>query len=88
MHLASAPGARLSLLQCEALLATGKVPDDDVDLIVMSTHGRTGVGWLARGSVATRVLQRANTPILLVRPEALSAASVETSGSVAASKPR
>jgi hypothetical protein len=30
------------------------------------------------------VLQRANTPILLVRPEALSATSVETSESVAA----
>jgi len=50
----------------------------------MATHGRTGQGRLTRGSVATRVLQRANTPILLVRPEALSATSDDTRGSVAA----
>lgn len=58
--------------------------NEDVDLIVMATHGRTGLGRLTMGSVATRVLQRANTPILFVRPEAQSATSVETSGSVAA----
>ena len=60
------------------------VHNEDVDLIVMATHGRTGLGRLTMGSVAMRVLQRANTPILLVRPEVLSAGSVETSGSVAA----
>jgi nucleotide-binding universal stress UspA family protein len=51
--------------------------DEDIDLIVMATHGRTGLERLAMGSVATKVLQFAHTPILLVRPEALSAASVE-----------
>ena len=38
-----------------------------VDLIVMSTHGQTGVGRWFAGSVAQKVLQGANVPVLLVR---------------------
>lgn len=38
----------------------------DADLIVMATHGRTGLERLAMGSVATRVLQRVRVPVLLV----------------------
>jgi nucleotide-binding universal stress UspA family protein len=38
-----------------------------VDLIVMSTHGRGGLGRWALGSVAERVLQGASAPVLLVR---------------------
>jgi nucleotide-binding universal stress UspA family protein len=37
-------------------------------LIAMATHGRTGLARLALGSVATRVLQGAGMPMLLVRP--------------------
>ncbi len=37
------------------------------DLIVMSTHGRSGVGRWALGSVAEKVLQKAQVPVLLVR---------------------
>ena len=41
------------------------------DLIVMSTHGRSGLGRLIVGSVAETVLRATTTPILLVRsPEA------------------
>lgn len=42
------------------------------DLIVMSTHGRSGVSRWVFGSVADRVLRSAGVPILLVRagPEA------------------
>ena len=41
------------------------------DLIVMSTHGRSGLGRLILGSVAEAVLRSTTTPILLVRaPEA------------------
>lgn len=43
----------------------------DVDLIVMSTHGRSGLGRLILGSVAESVIRGTVTPILLVRcPEA------------------
>ena len=39
-----------------------------VDLIVMSTHGRSGLGRLIFGSVAESVLRGTRVPILLVRP--------------------
>jgi nucleotide-binding universal stress UspA family protein len=38
-----------------------------VDLIVMGTHGRSGVGRAFMGSVAERVLQRASCPVITVR---------------------
>jgi nucleotide-binding universal stress UspA family protein len=38
------------------------------DLIVMSTHGRSGLGRLIFGSVAESVLRGTTVPILLVRP--------------------
>ena len=37
------------------------------DLIVMGTHGRSGLGRAFMGSVAERVLQRAACPVLTVR---------------------
>jgi len=37
------------------------------DLIVMSTHGRSGVGRWVFGSIADRVLRGATSPVLLVR---------------------
>jgi nucleotide-binding universal stress UspA family protein len=36
------------------------------DLIVMSTHGRTGVARWVRGSVADAVLRRGSTPVLAI----------------------
>lgn len=39
----------------------------DCDLIVMSTHGRSGLGRWVYGSIADRVLRHANVPVLLVR---------------------
>jgi nucleotide-binding universal stress UspA family protein len=39
------------------------------DLLVMSTHGRSGLGRLVLGSVAESVLRATSTPILLLRPE-------------------
>jgi nucleotide-binding universal stress UspA family protein len=41
--------------------------DDGVDLIVMGTHGRTGLRRWAYGSVANKVLRGASCPLLLVR---------------------
>lgn len=39
-----------------------------VDLIVMSTHGRSGFGRMIFGSVAESVLRGTRVPIFLVRP--------------------
>ena len=41
---------------------------EGVDLIVMSTHGRTGVSHLLIGSVTERVVRKASCPVLSVRP--------------------
>lgn len=41
----------------------------DNDLIVMSTHGRSGLSRWVYGSVATKVLQQAPCPVFLVRPK-------------------
>jgi nucleotide-binding universal stress UspA family protein len=38
------------------------------DLVVMSTHGRSGIGRLLLGSVAESVLRATHIPILLMRP--------------------
>lgn len=42
--------------------------DVQAGLIVMATHGRSGIARFVMGSVATGVLQRAGVPLLLVRP--------------------
>ncbi|HEX7672043.1 MAG TPA: universal stress protein [Polyangiaceae bacterium] len=45
----------------------GFATDHQVDLIVMGTHGRTGVVHLALGSVAEKVVRHALCPVLTVR---------------------
>jgi nucleotide-binding universal stress UspA family protein len=42
----------------------------DIDLIVMGTHGRTGVARLIMGSVAEAVVRRAECPVLTVKQPA------------------
>lgn len=41
----------------------------ECDLIILSTHGRTGVERLLLGSTAEKVVRRAGCPILVVRPQ-------------------
>lgn len=38
------------------------------DLLVLGTHGRTGLEHALMGSVAERVVRKANCPVLTVRP--------------------
>src|SRR5919197_4522264 len=42
--------------------------DVGIDLVVMCSHGRTGLARLALGSVAERLLHHGTAPVLLVRP--------------------
>jgi nucleotide-binding universal stress UspA family protein len=51
---------------------------EKVDLIVMSTHGRSGLSRWLHGSVATKVLQQAPCPVFLVN------ARVETANKTSA----
>ena len=41
--------------------------EEGADLIVLSTHGRSGVGHLLFGSVAERVVRSARCPVLTIR---------------------
>ena len=41
--------------------------ESGVDLIIMCTHGRSGISRWVMGSVTLKVLTRAETPILLIR---------------------
>lgn len=58
-----AEGADVARLICDF------VNEEGVDLIVMSTHGRTGLGRLLFGSVARDVMECVSVPVLLVKPE-------------------
>jgi nucleotide-binding universal stress UspA family protein len=42
--------------------------DRAVDLLVLGTHGRTGIEHALMGSIAERVVRRAHCPVLTVRP--------------------
>jgi nucleotide-binding universal stress UspA family protein len=44
--------------------------DEGVDLIVMSTHGRSGIAKWALGGVADSVVRHSTAPLLLVAPKA------------------
>lgn len=39
-----------------------------IDLVIMSTHGRTGLGRWILGSIADKILHSAEIPLLLIRP--------------------
>ena len=43
--------------------------DDAIDLIVMGTHGRTGLPHVLLGSIAERVVRHAPCSVLTVRPD-------------------
>ncbi len=43
--------------------------EHDVDLVVVGTHGRTGVSKLMYGSVTERVIKTVHTPIVIIPPE-------------------
>lgn len=45
------------------------VNEEGVDLIVMSSHGRTGMSQWLFGSVAQKVMQGVKAPVLLIRPD-------------------
>ena len=42
---------------------------EDVEFIIMSTHGRTGITRALMGSVAEKVVYTTKRPVMLVKPE-------------------
>jgi nucleotide-binding universal stress UspA family protein len=51
---------------CEELAQV--VGEENIDLLIAGTHGRTGLGKLVMGSVAEEILRRATCPVLTVGP--------------------
>jgi nucleotide-binding universal stress UspA family protein len=47
----------------------------DIDLIAMSTHGRSGIGRWLLGSVAEKVVRHSEVPVLLLRSHVMDVGS-------------
>jgi nucleotide-binding universal stress UspA family protein len=47
--------------------------EETIDLIVMTTHGRTGLSHLVMGSVAEKIVRTAPCPVLTIRPTCVTA---------------
>ena len=62
-------------INCEASVCLGipfdeivKVAKDkNIDLIVMGTHGRTGISHVMLGSIAEKVMREAPCPVMIVK---------------------
>ena len=71
----SLPTDERSALRARSLVTVGDplleivscAHSEHIDLIVMGTHGRTGISHLFLGSVAERVVRTAPCPVLTVR---------------------
>jgi nucleotide-binding universal stress UspA family protein len=71
-------GSRLKGYAHQTYIRHGKVADEiadliereNIDLLVLGTHGRTGLGRLLMGSVAEQIFRMAPVPVLTVGPRA------------------
>jgi len=68
--------ARKARVECESVHVTSDYPEEDIlklarkkkcDLIVMGTHGQSGLRGVFIGSVTQKVLNRSKIPVLVVR---------------------
>ena len=49
--------------------------ENNIDLIVIATHGRSGISRILWGSVAYQVLRSAYIPVLMIRPQGCGSSS-------------
>ena len=63
-----------SFIFCSEVCADNCVKDakaaqkEEIDLIAMTTHGRSGVSRWVYGGVANRIVEESLQPVLLIRP--------------------
>jgi nucleotide-binding universal stress UspA family protein len=77
-ELARISNAELAGIEHETLLRFGHPAkeiiaaeaDTNADLVVMATHGRTGISHLVLGSVAEKVVRESSCPVLTIRMKA------------------
>lgn len=68
-------GARKRVPQADSILVRGPagseilsaIAREDIDLVIMGTHGRRGLGRVMLGSVAERVVRGSSAPVLTIR---------------------
>lgn len=80
----------------ETVLIEGSAPreilhvaeDQKVDLIVLGTHGRTGVARVLLGSVAESVIRHSSIPVLTVKTPALLERQDSEPGEIEAKAPK
>ncbi|GIV84495.1 MAG: hypothetical protein KatS3mg052_1502 [Candidatus Roseilinea sp.] len=68
----AAPTLTVTTAVLEGLVADAildRAEEVGADLIVMSTHGRSGMERWLLGSVAEKVVRGAKTPVMLIRPQ-------------------
>ena len=53
----------------------GFAHNEEVDILVMSTHGRTGLSKALMGSVAEKIMLTTKRPVMLVKPERIPVAA-------------
>ena len=61
--------------ECTSVVLSGRVADrlaeyienQDMNLVIIATHGRSGISRWVRGSIAERVLGASRVPVLMVR---------------------
>lgn len=63
-----AKGVILSGYAAQEIL--GYATTNNMDIIVMGTHGRTGIDRILFGSVAEKIVKTATMPVMTVRPKA------------------
>jgi nucleotide-binding universal stress UspA family protein len=72
-----ASSVRAAGIECTTATWGGRAPDEEIvdratkigaDLVVMGTHGRSGIKHALIGSVAERVVRTASCPVLVVPP--------------------
>jgi len=59
------PGSLSVVKPADELLKLAR--EEDVDMIVIGTHGRSGLGRMLMGSVAERVVRAATCPVVTVK---------------------
>ncbi len=45
------------------------VKEEQADLVVMTTHGRSGLSLMLTGSIATKLIQHTSLPVIVIKPE-------------------
>jgi len=64
-------------IKYKADILVGKIADslvdyaeaNEIDLVLIATHGRSGISRWVRGSIADRVLRSSCAPVLMVRAD-------------------